>query len=233
MIGVNFEKLNSLSNDALEILAEKMGIALSRDFERESIIDELLEALREDSEEPLARQGDSLSPLDEIGPSPDTAPVIQCRYNETMIRVLVRDPAWAFAYWDISEADVEMLEVNQGPLECFLRVVEEHETGRHEKAHSGAHFDIPIGSNDMQWYINLPNPERCYRIDLYCRVNDRNKRLAKSNSVLTPRSTPLQGFDVDESSRILFMLSGAKELDFHVSEEYHPSRILSSNDIEE
>ena len=46
------------------------------------------------------------------------------RYNETMIRAIARDPSWAFAYWDVSDSDIEALRGEDSTAGLFLRVAE-------------------------------------------------------------------------------------------------------------
>jgi hypothetical protein len=230
---VNSEKLDALSEEALWELAEKIGINLPAESARALLIEELLEALKEDSED---RQADkeaavhidekkfSGSELDAYDASLDAAPFIEHRYNETMIRLLVRDPAWAFAYWDINDFDAAALVSEGCDRKFFLRLEEE----KGKSGRDSNYFDIPIGDGDLQWYINLPREETAYRVELCTRCNGRIRNIARSNRVYTPRSKPVSDFDNNSDAMALFMLSGAEEFDIGLRENRHPSRILSS-----
>ncbi|HSV56608.1 MAG TPA: DUF4912 domain-containing protein, partial [Magnetospirillaceae bacterium] len=88
--------------------------------------------------------------------------------------------------------------------------------------------------SDLKWYINLPLPDRRYRIDLCCRTGGRTRVLARSNTVQTPRSTLAESAAaVDVNSVELLALSGLEDLKIAPAENQHPSRILSGVEIEE
>jgi len=126
---VNVERLSGLSVDALFALADKMALDLPPELDRVFIIEALLEAFEEDNEERKAT-GDAAvhieekkysgSELDEIDASLDAAPCLECRYNETVIHVIVKDPEWAFVFWDISDDEFDNLKTADGFSCLFL-----------------------------------------------------------------------------------------------------------------
>ncbi|MCX7024051.1 MAG: DUF4912 domain-containing protein [Spirochaetes bacterium] len=237
---MNFEKLDALSDDALRTFAEKVGIDVPPELERPFVIEELLEAIKEDSEDRCAAKDAPVhvvekifsgSELDEFDASLSAAPFIEPRYNETMIRLLVRDTAWAFAFWDVNDDEMDAIGAESDDPGFLLRLMEESA----DYSIQGEHFDIPVGQTDMQWYINLPNEGTRYRVDLCCRTRGKNRILARSNVVTTPRSSPCapkSGPSAEETMQSLFFLSGADDLDIRIREEHHPSRILSCDDGE-
>ncbi len=237
---MNSERLDALSDEALRALAENLGIDLPAELARPFVIEELLDALHEDSAE---RQADKDAPvhvvekifggseLDAFDASVGAAPFIEPRYNETTVRVLVRDTSWAFVYWDVNDDDFDKANECAEGAEFVLRLVEEPG----ESASAGAQFDVPVGPNDLQWYLNLPNEGTRYRVDLCCKSGGKCRVLARSNVVTTPRSSPctLPPEDgPDENYRSLFFLSGAADLDIRLEEDHHPCRILSGEDGE-
>jgi hypothetical protein len=229
MTAVKTEKLEELSLEELYALADRTGLDLPPGLERPFVIEEIAEALEEDeeeSEERRAFQGEALHidekkysdlRIDDIEPAPPPAEgAIVSRYNETMIRAIARDPSWAFAYWDVSDADLAAMRGDEGSAGLFLRVAE---IGQDEgkKASDGhqEYFDIPVNDSDLQWYINLPRSGVRFRIELCARRPGVGKFrvLARSNEVESPRQSlalPKSGFET--VSYVLLSLSGIEDL---------------------
>lgn len=240
---MNIEKLTAFSDEVLLNLADKKGLIVPPGLERSFLIEALIEAFDEDSEE-RKNSGDSSvsieetkycgSESDDLDASFDVDAHIEKRYNETMVRLLVRDTAWAFAFWDVNDDERAALhagELGSGFFGFFLRVMEEN--GK-DSSRGAEHFDIPVGESDLQWYINLPQPDSRYRIDLCCRVGGKTRILAKSNIVHTPRGALAeQSMAIDVNTAELLALSGFGELDIPMAEDRHPSRILSGPEAEE
>ncbi len=225
------EKLASLSVEDLYLLADRMGLDLPSGLERVFVLEEILEALEEDSEDRLAARGDALR-VEEMkysGSEPDApfmqreAPqALERRYNETMVRALVRDPSWAFAYWDISDAERASLAGEESAASLFLRVTEtDGEEGRRE------FFDIPVSHDDIQWYINLPRPGVRFRIDLCARrASSRFRTLARSNEVSAPRQAlAAPASTLDARALALLRLSGLEEFHIEAGEGGNPQRL--------
>jgi len=240
---VNIEKLTALSDEDLLTLADKMGLVVPPELERSFLVEALIEAIQEDSEERKVAGNSSVSieetkyggsESDDLSADLDSDVRLEKRYNETMVRLLVRDTAWAFAFWDVNDDERIALragESGQGFLGFFLRVMEENGKG---SPRGSEHFDIPVGDCDLQWYINLPQPDSRYRIDLCCRANGKTRILAKSNIVHTPRGALAeQSSAIDVETAELLALSGFGELDIPLAEDRHPSRILSGPEAEE
>jgi uncharacterized protein len=234
---VNVERLSGLSVDALYALADKMALDLPPELDRVFIIEALLEAFEEDNEDRKAL-GDAAvhieekkysgSELDEIDASIDAAPCLECRYNETVIHVIVKDPEWAFVFWDISDDEFDFLKEADGFSCLFLRVIKE--PGFDGKG--TASFDVVVGNDDDHWYLFLPEEDQSYRIDLYARFGTKSRLLTHSDVIRTPRALVADSFSsLEPSATELAMLSGVASLEIvEVPEERHPSRILSGFD---
>jgi len=236
---VNIEKLSALSDEALLTLADKLGLIVPPGLERSFRVEALMEALAEEREEAL----DSSERLEEtkygcpdsdlLDASLDSGWCCTSRYNETMVRLLVRDTAWAFAFWDVN--DEERAQSRSGEPGTsfqgfFLRVMEEGG----DASRNADHFDIPVEESDLQWYINLPQPDSRYRIDLCCRLGGKTRILARSNAVQTPRGSLAEDSAAMDGKTVeLLALSGFGELDIPSAEDRHPSRILSGAEVEE
>lgn len=251
MTFVNTDKLEALSLEELYALADRTGLDLPPGLERPFVIEEILDALEEESEERRASQGEALHVdekkyselrIDEIGVEPVADDAMTARYNETVIRAIVRDPSWAFAYWDVSDTELAALRGDEGTAGLFLRVAEigtadaESNTAAAIAANGQDnhrdYFDIPVADADLQWYINLPRSGVRFRIDLCARkpgpVN-KLRILARSNEVESPKQnlSPPEG-GLPEASYELIALSGIEDLPIDDSQERNPLRILQS-----
>lgn len=108
------------------------------------------------------------------------------RYGDNQIYLMVRDPYWIFAYWEIQgevqEKAFHSLGGDWGEIKSILRV---YETTDHERIPSS--FDMAIAGMARDWYVQvLPNRSYVVEIGLLHR-DGRFITLARSNEVTTPR----------------------------------------------
>lgn len=231
------ERLNELSTDALYALAEKMGLDLPQGLERVFVLEALLEAFEEDHEDRrpssdaashVEEKKYSGSELDEIDASIDAAPCIERLYNETLIRLIPRDAEWAFVFWDVRDEEMDAIRALEGYSGLFLRVIKE--SGRDGK--SPASFDVPVGEDDIQWYLQLPEQDAWYRVDLCARIGSKSRAIAHSNPVRSPRALLSEAFEeLDGVTAELVTLSGLDKFRIVQVPERHPSRILDGFDV--
>jgi uncharacterized protein len=230
---VNPEKLSMLSDKELTLLAERMGVYIPEGLDRPFVMEEVLGALEdEDREQVFSHDGTGhveekkLSGSVYSSPSLQESLAIPERYNETMIRALPRDPAWIYAYWDISERKRAALQDQEDLSGLCLRVIEIHPQGDHRKDF----FDIGVTLDDWKWYINIPQPGASYRVDLCLRESDKIKVLARSNEVRMPvyymRNTPKS----PQITKSLLILSGIEELHLTEARDGNPARLLSTEE---
>ncbi len=234
------DKLDALSLEELYALADKTGLDLPPGLERPFVIEEILDALEDDSEDRREAQGEA-GHIDEKKYSGlrmgdfdvDTGlgESIATRYNETMIRAIARDPSWAFAFWDVSDSDLDSLRGEESSAGLFLRVAEIGPAGEPADAHR-EYFDIPVVDTDLQWYINLPRSGVRFRIDLCARRAGQNGKfrvLARSNEVESPRQSLVSSSPaLSSQSYELLALSGVEDLPVEDRSEGNPLRILPS-----
>jgi len=187
------ERLQQCTMKSLREIAEKEGIVLAGKINKDILIDLILEALEEDREErdrtnnPAMRIREKKYEIvmDEDIDTPETHrfPLPE-HYNETKIVLLLRDPYWAFAYWEIKTTDMDDLKSLYRNPSLYLRV------RRPSNGTSGSQeedfFDIPVGINDRSWYINLPSAGSVYEISLVGKSKTGEKELCKSNRVVSP-----------------------------------------------
>ena len=99
------KKLESLTNDELSKLADEYGLDIPSNLNRNFIIGELLEYAQE--LEDAAQSDGELSYVDSDDADEENESDFQLpkSYNETKINAVLRNPAWVYAFWDISEAE--------------------------------------------------------------------------------------------------------------------------------
>jgi len=167
--------LKSLTTDDLIKMADNLGVDVPFDLDRIFIIEEILDIIREEEER------SSLSPEIEMVDSGINESVpLPRQYNITFIKVLVRDPLWAFVLWEIKSQDKEQLEKSQDFSGYYLKVspVGGSTAGSSQPRTSGRDFHpnkadnvsrsildaegvftVPVGTEDNAWYLGFnPSP---------------------------------------------------------------------------
>lgn len=113
-------------------------------------------------------------------------------YGDHKIVLLVRDPWWIFAYWEIrrdkeDEVIRTIASAGDAPERSVLRVYDVTDvTFNGHNAH--AHFDIELRGLATNWYINIGTPGRSWIVDIGIVTKKGGFYvLARSNAVKTPR----------------------------------------------
>jgi hypothetical protein len=159
--------LESLSTDELIGLAGKIGIDLPESLERIFIIEELMEQKTESHTAQNAHEEYS-----ELLSFPEN-------YKKTSINVLIRDPLWAFAFWEIN--DRENLENAAGFKGYFLRIVP-------LGGPSEASFFVELDKNDSARYLGFPlEGGRSFRVELCAAYKEKKSVLALTAPFTMPR----------------------------------------------
>jgi hypothetical protein len=113
-------------------------------------------------------------------------------YGKDRIITMVRDPFWLHCYWEITRQSIARAEAALGqewhtsrPILRVLDVSSEDTTSASETPVR----DIDIHGGCCNWYIDVKNPQRSYRIDVgYLTRSGRFYVIARSNVVTTPRA---------------------------------------------
>ncbi|MGM0673447.1 MAG: DUF4912 domain-containing protein [Spirochaetota bacterium] len=231
-------RLEALSLESLKRMARHHDVEFTEATPRETLLELVFDAIEENRLEKEASdtnpvkveekkyvllEGTELEGLYDV---PDDAALPQ-DYNDTRIVLLIRDPAWAFAYWEIGGSTLEELELEEEDLDLVLRV-----SGSVEPQSDGAQqFDIPVQPSDRTWYINLPKPETYYWIDLISRGDEGETRLAGSNTILVPPGglSDEHKDDVSASDHVI-AYSGLDKLHVTSFGDAVPQRILGLMD---
>jgi hypothetical protein len=108
-------------------------------------------------------------------------------YGVNRVRLLVRDPEWIFAYWDVSPETMKGLSRSLGERALALSRL----TLRVLDPVSGGMSDILLPPGARWWYIRTDTARRTYRAEIGITLPSGEFRcLAESNSVVTPRVGP-------------------------------------------
>jgi hypothetical protein len=140
--------LETLTTGELIKLADTLGLDIPPGLERIFIIEEVLEFsaerdTEEEEESPLAlKETDFL----------ESAPLPK-QYNITFIEVMLRDPLWAFVFWEIKAHDREQYESHPDFTGYQLRV-SPLELPRYEA--EAASFAVSVENDDTAWYLGFP-----------------------------------------------------------------------------
>jgi hypothetical protein len=108
-------------------------------------------------------------------------------YGQNRIRLLVRDPEWIFAYWDVKPQALEDLAKSLGERALALSRL----TLRVVDPVSGGSSDILLPAGARWWYVKTDAARRTYRAELGVTLpSGQFRKLAESNTVVTPRVGP-------------------------------------------
>jgi hypothetical protein len=135
----------------------------------------------------------------EAAAEPPGSSTLSRRYGEDRIAAMVRDPYWIFAYWEVTPPGLEharcKLDGEGESANLALRVYDVSGvefTGKN----ANSSFDIEVGGNTDNWYINTGSPGRSYCVDIGLSGRDGLfLTIARSECVSTPRATPSDKVD--------------------------------------
>jgi hypothetical protein len=186
--------LESLSNRELLLMADSFGLDIPLGLKRIFVIEELLEVAfgnEEESDDDDNVESDFLE-----------AAALPGQYNITFINILIRDPLWAFVFWEIKNHDRDLYETLPDFSGYCLRVIPVGggeisplaggaEAGN--KAGGENAFTVPVGPDDNSWYLGFPPEEGCYQVELCAQRSFQFVPLAVSKPFRMPLLIELAG----------------------------------------
>ena len=135
--------------------------------------------------------------------------------------VMVRDPYWLHAYWELSRRSIQRAEVAMGQHWHAARpVLRLHEVSRNGTTSAARQTvrDIEIHGGVNNWYIDVQNPPKSYQVEIgYLAPGNRFYCLGRSNVVSTPMPGSADTFDrnwaevAKECDRVYAMTTGSTE----------------------
>jgi hypothetical protein len=104
-------------------------------------------------------------------------------YGENRVRLLVKDPQWLFAHWDVSPESLTELRREVGERTAALSRL----TLRIQDPQHGGRSVILLPEGVRTWYVKADDTPRAYRAELGITLpSGEFRKLAESNTVRTP-----------------------------------------------
>ena len=150
--------LESLTTNVLIRMADNWGIDIPPGLDRVFIIEELLDTASD--YDGTDDTGPGLQSIPDDRSLADSVPLPK-HYNLTFIEVMIRDPLWAFVFWEVKSQDKEQFEKAADFGGYYLRVIPSasspgtpKDAGRRD-AETEKAFTIPVKPDDTAWYLGL------------------------------------------------------------------------------
>ena len=191
---LNRTYLESLATGDLVKIADSLGVDVSQDQDRDLLIEELLEVSSQDEDET-----DALPEQETEDPVNTESVPLPKFYNITFIELMIRDPFWAFVFWEIKSSDKEQLEKAQDFDGYYLKVTllngANSPEGRPGANGATEVFSVQVNSTDNARYLSfaqaieneaLESAENQYIVELCARVGEVETVLAVSNAIMLP-----------------------------------------------
>lgn len=198
--------LETLSFSELVKIADDEGIDVPEDFNRNFLIAEILEVY-----EDLVKTETEEMIISEEEVEPREEELVPRAYNSTEVEMLLRNPVWAFVYWNISDSDRISLE-KASVSQMRLRV---NSFSEKDQIKPDEFFDIQISKEDNGQYVLLPQDKKFFRVDLLFNLDNIVDILASSKVLEKPKGSErfalLQPGKIENISEIM-KLSGMEEL---------------------
>ncbi len=131
---------------------------------------------------------------------PDPVPELPRSYGIDRLVLMVRDPYWLYAYWEITATKMEEISTKYGPsvwdaTRAVLRVYDV--TGiDFNGSNANSFFDCSLNDRADSWHINVPEANRTYCVDMGRIFPDGTFiTVLRSNFVTTPRDALSDNLD--------------------------------------
>lgn len=202
---INRAYLEKLSFSDLSKLADDFGVDVPEDLNRRFLIAELLEL----AEEAKSSDDESMIISAEDGEAP--AAKLPTNYNETQISCILRNPAWAFVFWNINDTDSAMIKsLTNCNLMIRVCVLSAPDKLQPEEA-----FEINASTDTQEQYVLLPAGSNYIRVELVYVAGNTGKVLAFTPVIEIPSpSKQLNDFQPGKESDYseIIKLSGMEEI---------------------
>ncbi|MCX5749136.1 MAG: DUF4912 domain-containing protein [Candidatus Saganbacteria bacterium] len=115
-------------------------------------------------------------------------------YGDARITLMVRDPYWIHAYWELADWKLEELKSMMGHdnfsrSKKMLRVYDVTDI-KFTGVNANKSYDIDVSHDARNWYINPGDPNRSYCVDIgFLDPHGKFFVAARSNVVSTPRDS--------------------------------------------
>ncbi len=190
------EKLFSLTRAKLIKLAQAHKIENCGRLTKQALVEQILVNRAAALQAEPGQQGEIEEAKYYLGPNlaaGNTEGELPPHYGDTRIVLMVRDPYWLYAYWEISAQRLEQAKMDlQSQWEGCKKIVRVYDvSGRiFDGSNANGYFDLEINGAES-WYIEVGKPNRsyCVSLGLLTAAGD-FYLLADSNQVTTPQDSP-------------------------------------------
>ena len=196
--------LETLAFKDLVKLADEYGVDVPQDLDRRFLIAELLE---------LAQEESNASDLQMIITDDDEENEeinLPANYNETQIAAILRNPAWLFVFWNISEFDMNKIKHQKETLHIKVNTYKKSENSMITDS-----FEVQVLDESQEQYVLLPKGIDFVKIELLaCKVNSQETR-AISSEIKVPKTSSWineLNFAKDNSFSNKLKLSGMEDV---------------------
>ena len=173
---INRGYLETLSFSDLVKLADEYGVDVPEDLDRRFLICEILELVQENTND----KSNNMIISSGEGSCQDVN--LPKTYNETHISCVLRNPVWAFVFWDVNETDLSELRQSQD-LKIALRVCI---LASRDDLMPQEVFEVEIPKGVNEQYVFLPPNKNFIRVELVSSIGAERKVLAFSSVVEIP-----------------------------------------------
>jgi len=212
--------LESLSTGELIDLAAGNGVDIPPGLERAFIIEELLYLTNDTDDKNGETAFCDINYHDSHHHEFAEFTVLPRQYHVTFIDALIRDPLWAFVFWEIKANDRSLYENTADFKGYCLRVIPFKEDSL--QPDEAASFMVTVNPSDTARYLGFPPEDRrCFKVEL-CMLNREDRAvLAESRPFRLPRQIKTKP---DEDLRAVYrnhlaLLSGVDRFSLVRSED--------------
>jgi uncharacterized protein len=194
MMSNNNVPLTEMTLRQLRRVASLLGISRYSRMRKDQLLTSIVDKQGDADVDPqtmvAAAQDDAVSHVDfGLADVDEALPELPGGYGESRIFLLPRDPQWAYAYWDIPNAQREDLR-RQGGQTLALRL---YDVTGIDVNHQSPHNLQEYGCDEMtrEWYLPIPVSDRDYLLEIGYRTWDgRWLMLARSEQMRVPPVYP-------------------------------------------
>lgn len=142
--------------------------------------------------------GELCQPPGQAGLEP--VPELPRSYGVNRLVLMVRDPYWLYAYWEITATRMEQISSRHGSRawddsKAVLRVYDVTGINFNGK-NANSFFDCSLNDQADSWHINVPGANRTYCVDMGRLFPDGTfLTILRSNAVTTPRDALSENLD--------------------------------------
>ena len=179
---INRAYLETLIFSDLVQLADKYGVDVPDDLDRRFLIAELLELVEESGSNSNTEE----MKISHDGSSENTV-VFTGNYNETQISCILRNPAWLFVFWNISENDSTKIKKSVGSS-LKLRICSLTDSKSMSVIDD---FEVQTVTDSQEQYVLIPKGKKFLKVDLICECAGAKEILAFSPLITIPHGSSL------------------------------------------